>query len=75
MSVTGFHIDDLGSYWQIGEPFKVATKTYSDPVLCGNIISISSVIQAYSLRVEETQFGLTTQLLPMVHGMKKESQD
>ena len=44
MSVTGFHIDDLGSYWQIGEPFKVATKTYSDPVLCGNIISISSVI-------------------------------
>ena len=60
MSVTGYHIDDLGSYWQIGEAYKVAIKTYEQPVLCGDTISISSAIQGYSLRMEETQFGLTT---------------
>ena len=72
MSVTGYWNDDLGNYWQIGQPFKTTSKTYTDPVTCGSIISISSVIEAYTLRIEETQFGLTTQLLPMVHGMKKQ---
>ena len=52
MSVTGYWIDDLGNYWQIGEPFKSASKTYSDRVQCGDIISISSVIEDYSLRME-----------------------
>ena len=75
MSVTGYWVDDLGSYWQIGEPYKTASKIYSDPVTCGSIITISSVIEAYALRMEETQFGLTTQLLPMVHGIKKEGYD
>jgi len=35
MSVTGFHIDDLGSYWQVSEKYKSATKTHKDAVLCG----------------------------------------
>jgi hypothetical protein len=29
----------------------------------------------YFLRVEETQFGLTTELLPMVHGMGRNNLD
>jgi hypothetical protein len=44
-------------------------------VLCGDTITISSAIEGYYLRVEDTQFGLTTELLPMVHGMKKENLD
>jgi hypothetical protein len=75
MSVTGFHIDDLGSYWQVGQPHGSRTKTYTDAVICGDSVTISSAIQGYFLRTEETQFGLTTELLPMVHGMKQESVD
>ena len=51
MSVTGYPIDDLGSYWQISQPFKKATKTYTDSVLCGDYITISSAIVGYFLRV------------------------
>jgi len=54
MSVTGFHIDDLGSYWQVGEKYKSATKTHKDAVLCGETITTSSAIMGYFLRVEET---------------------
>ena len=75
MSVTGYHIDDLGSYWQINEAHKTSTRTYTDPVLCGDTITLSSAIEGYFLRVEDTQFGLTTELLPMVHGIGKDSAD
>ncbi len=60
MSVTGYPIYDLGSYWQISQPFKSTKKTYTDSVRCGDRITISSVIVGYFLRVESTQFGLTT---------------
>ena len=60
MSVTGFRIDDLGSFWQLNQKHQTATKTYEDPLLCGDSITISSAIMGYFLRVEETQFGLTT---------------
>jgi hypothetical protein len=75
MSVTGFRIDDLGSYWQLNQKYQTAVKTYQDPILCGDTITVSSTIIGYSLRVEETQFGLTTELLPMVHGMNKNNID
>lgn len=60
MSVTGFRVDDLGSYWQFSQKFKATSKTVKDPILCGDTITISSTIIGYYLRVEETQFGLTT---------------
>jgi hypothetical protein len=60
MSVTGYGIDDLGSYWQVNEGFKSYTKTFEDIVRCNDQVSISSAIMDYFLRVEETQFGLTT---------------
>lgn len=75
ISVTGYHIDDLGSYWQLNQPFQATRKTYKDAVVCGDTITLSSVIVGYSLRVEETQFGLTTELLPMVHGMTRDKLD
>lgn len=75
MSVTGFRVDDLGSYWQLGQQYKATAKTVKDPILCGDTITISSAIIGYSLRVEETQFGLTTELLPMVHGIQRNSLD
>lgn len=60
MSVTGFRVDDLGSYWQLNQKYQSTTKTYKDSILCGDTITISSAIMGYFLRVEETQFGLTT---------------
>ena len=75
ISVTGYPLDDLGSYWQISQPFQTTKKTYSDPVLCGDTITISSVVVGYFLRAEDTQFGLTTELLPMVHGITKDRLD
>jgi hypothetical protein len=75
MSVTGYRIDDLGSYWQISQKHQATTKTFRDAVLCGDTVTISSTIMGYFLRVEETQFGLTTELLPMVHGMGRNNLD
>lgn len=75
MSVTGYRVDDLGSYWQLSQKHQATEKTFRDPLLCGDIITISSVIMGYYLRVEETQFGLTTELLPMVHGMNRGNLD
>lgn len=75
MSVTGFRIDDLGSYWQVSQKHQTAVKTLNDPVRCGDTVTISSAIIGYYLRVEETQFGLTTELLPMVHGMMRNNLD
>ena len=51
MSVTGYAIDDLGSYWQINQKYQSAIKIYRDVVQCGDTITISSVIIGYSLRV------------------------
>jgi len=50
MSVTGYHIDDLGSYWQFSQAYQKAVKTYEEPVLCGDTITISSAIEGYFLR-------------------------
>ncbi len=75
MSVTGYHVDDLGSFWQINQKHQELRKTYKDAVQCGDTITVSSAIIGYSLRVEETQFGLTTELLPMVHGITKDNLD
>lgn len=52
MSVTGFRIDDLGSFWQLSQKHQTAAKTYEDPLLCGDSITISSAIMGYYLRVE-----------------------
>lgn len=51
MSVTGFRVDDLGSFWQVNQKYQQAIKTYKDYVRCGDTISISSVIMGYFLRV------------------------
>lgn len=51
MSVTGFHVDDLGSYWQISQAHQKKEKVYTDPVLCGDTITLSSVIEGYFLRM------------------------
>lgn len=75
MSITGYHVDDLGSYWQLGERHQRKTHTHTDPLLCGDTITVASVIQGYFMRVEDTQFGLTTELLPMVHGMNAQNVD
>lgn len=75
MSVTGYRIDDLGSYWQLSQKHQTATKTVFDPLLCGDTVTVSSAIMGYFLRAEETQFGLTTELLPMVHGMARNNLD
>jgi hypothetical protein len=50
MSVTGYYHDDLGSYWQVNEPFKTNTKTFRDALKCGDMLSLASVIEGYSLR-------------------------
>ena len=73
--MTGYPHDDLGSYWQISQPYQTNSKVYTDPVLCGDTITSSSVIVGYFLRAEDTQFGLTTELLPMVHGINKDKID
>jgi hypothetical protein len=52
LSVTGFHIDDLGSYWQLNEKHKSFTHTQEDPIRCGDTITVASAIQGYFLRVE-----------------------
>lgn len=75
ISVTGYRVDDLGSFWQISQKHQNAVKTIHDPLLCGDTVTISSAIMGYYLRVEETQFGLTTELLPMVHGMTRNNLD
>lgn len=75
MSVTGYHIDDLGSYWQLSQKHQAVSKTVFDPLLCGDTVTVSSAIMGYFLRAEETQFGLTTELLPMVHGMARNNLD
>ena len=75
MSVTGYRVDDLGSYWQLNQKYQSAKKEYKHQLACGDTITISSAIIGYFLRVEETQFGLTTELLPMVHGMNRNSID
>jgi len=51
MSVTGFRIDDLGSFWQLNQKFKGASKTIKDLLLCGDTVTVSSVIMGYFLRV------------------------
>jgi hypothetical protein len=75
MSVTGYSVDDLGSYFQINQEHQTTSKTYTDYVKCGDTITISSAIMGYFLRVEETQFGLTTELTPMLHGITKDNLD
>lgn len=75
LSVTGYPFDDLGSFWQVSQQHKVNKHTYADPVRCGDIITLSSTIVGYFLRLEETQFGLTTELLPMVHGIPADRVD
>jgi hypothetical protein len=75
MSVTGYRVDDVGSFWQISEKHQSHTKTYKDAVRCGDAITLSSALVGYYLRVEETQFGLTTELIPIVHGMTKDNID
>ena len=61
-------MDDLGNYWQILQEYPYETKTYEEIVKCGDVVRLTSVIIGYSLRLDETSFGLTTELLPMVHG-------
>jgi hypothetical protein len=68
-SVTGFGTDDSGNYWQVLEENLFATKTYSDPLRCEDVVRIKSAIIGYFLRADDTSFGMTTELLPMVHGM------
>ena len=58
----------MGNYWQILEEYPFQTKTYEEFVKCGDVVKLKSVIIGYSLRLDETSFGLTTELLPMVHG-------
>ena len=41
MSVTGYRIDDLGSYWQLNQKHQSAVKTIRDPLLCGDTISLA----------------------------------
>lgn len=75
LSVTGYPFDDLGSFWQVHQPYKIKKHAYRDVVRCGDTIALSSAIVGYFLRLEETQFGLTTELLPMVHGMPADRVD
>jgi hypothetical protein len=42
---------------------------------CGDVIRLKSAIIGYNLRTDETTFGLTTELLPMVHGMPDDRAD
>lgn len=37
--------------------------------MCGDTIMLSSSIMNYLLRTEDTTFGLTTDLIPFVHGV------
>ena len=70
--MSGYNFDDLGNYWQVLEEHPYHTKTYQDPIKCGDVIKLSSVIIGYNLRLDETSFGLTTELLPMVHGSEQQ---
>jgi len=74
-SVTGYGLDDAGNYWQVLEELGLNTKTYNQPLQCGDVIRLKSAIIGYSLRTDETSFGLTTELLPMVHGMPDDRAD
>lgn len=49
-SVTGYRMDDLGSYWQIREKHLEKSKTFKDPIKCGDTITIVSTIMDYFLR-------------------------
>lgn len=67
--MTGYPHDDQGNYWQVLEEYPYHTKTYSEIVKCGDVIRLRSAIIGYNVRIDETSFGLTTELLPIVHGV------
>ena len=44
-------------------------------IKCGDTVMLYASIVNYYLRTEETTFGLTTELLPLVHGVPKDQMD
>ena len=49
-SVTGYAVDDHGSYWQLNEKINSKTKTLTDVIKCGDSITVRSAIIDYFLR-------------------------